>query len=128
MSSVERTLSGNVFVVEMRDEPGATTHAGRRARTLVKNGPLRATLVTLAPGGEIPDHHADGPILVQPLTGRLRFTALGATHEVGPGQLLSLAAGVRHALASADGVTFLLTVASESSLADQAPAPAPTGR
>lgn len=111
MSSIERALSGDLLVVELRDEPGAAPHAGRLARTLVKNGPLRATLVTLAPGGAIPEHHAEGPITVQPLTGHLQFTALGTAHDLGPGQLLSLGSGVRHAVTSADGATFLLTVA-----------------
>ncbi|MEO8029923.1 MAG: cupin domain-containing protein [Gemmatimonadota bacterium] len=122
MSSIERALSGDALVVALQQEPGAATHMGRLARTLIKNGPLRATLVTLAPGGEIPDHHAEGPITVQPLQGQLRFTALGVTHDIGPGQLLSLGTGVHHALASTDGATFLLTVAKvETPAAPQQP-------
>jgi hypothetical protein len=31
------------------------------------------------------------------------------THEIGPGYLLSLGSGIRHALSSADGCSFLLT-------------------
>lgn len=123
MSSVERALSGDVLVVELHDEPGAEPHAGRLARTLVKNGPLRATLVTLAPGGDIPEHHAEGPITVQPLQGHLRFTALGTVHDIGPGQLLSLGAGVRHAVASTEGATFLLTVAKVETPAVKEPLP-----
>lgn len=111
MSSIERPLAGAVLVVELRDAPECAPPEERTARTLIRNGPLRATLVTIAPGGEIPEHHADGPITVQPLRGRLQFTAAGAVHDVGPGQLLSLSAGVRHAVASVSGATFLLTVA-----------------
>jgi len=111
MSSIERILSGDVLVVDLRDVPAVVPPSDRSARTLFKTGALRATLVRIAPGGDIPEHHADGPITVQPLEGRIQFTALGGVHDVGPGQLLSIGAGVRHAVASASGATFLLTVA-----------------
>ena len=42
--------------------------------------------------------------------GRIQFTAGGRTHELGPGQLLALGAGLPHAVASPQGGTFLLTV------------------
>ncbi len=111
MSSMERQLSGDVLVVDLQDVPTVVPPSNRSARSVVKNGTLRATLVSLAPGGEVPEHHADGPITVQPLEGRIQFTSLGAVHDIGPGQLLALGAGVRHAVASASGATFLLTVA-----------------
>lgn len=111
MSSIDRPLSGDVIVVALRGEDGDIPPRGRSARTLIKNGPLRATLVTLAAGGEIAEHHADGPITVQPLEGRLQFSAAGEVRDIGPGELLALDAGVRHAVVSATGATFLLTVA-----------------
>ena len=86
------------------------TPGGRTARTLAKEGPLRVVLVVLAAGGELAEHQAPGPITVQPLAGRLRFRALGHEREIGPGDLLIAAAGVRHAVTSAEGATFLLTV------------------
>ncbi|HEU4587615.1 MAG TPA: cupin domain-containing protein [Gemmatimonadales bacterium] len=116
MSSIQRPLSGDVLVLDLKDERDrvAGSAAGEprahTARTLLKNGPLRVTLVVLAPGGVIPEHQADGPITVQPLEGRIRFTAAGRVHELGPGQLLSAGPGVRHAVASDGGAAFLLTV------------------
>ncbi len=118
MSSIERPLSGDVVIVELSGGGEGPPPGGRRARTLIKNGLIRATLVTVAAGAEIPEHQADGPITVQPLQGRLQFSAAGNTHEIGPGQLLSLGAGVRHAVASASGATFLLTVASVGASGD----------
>lgn len=118
MSSIERPLSGDVVIVELSGGGEGPLPGGRRARTLIKNGLIRATLVTVAAGAEIPEHQADGPITVQPLQGRLQFSAAGNTHEIGPGQLLSLGAGVRHAVASASGATFLLTVASVGASGD----------
>ena len=64
----------------------------------------------LGPGGGIPEHHSEGPILVQPLEGRIAFTVGGETHDLGPGQMLSTGPGVPHAVHSEEGATFLLTV------------------
>ena len=114
---IDRPLHGEVLVLDLgkeRDrtaEPTILNRNGRNARTLLKEGPLRVTLVALAPGGEIAEHQAEGPITVQPLTGRVRFSALGRDHDIGPGELLSAAAGVRHAMASVEGAIFLLTLA-----------------
>ncbi|HSL71089.1 MAG TPA: cupin domain-containing protein [Longimicrobiales bacterium] len=117
MPSIERPLSGDVLVIDLAEERARTANpemlarSGRSARTLIKTGPLRLTLISLAAGGEIAEHEADGPITVQPLEGRIRFSVPGAVHELGPGELLSLAPRVRHAVASEEGATILLTVA-----------------
>jgi len=92
-------------------DPAGLERTGRKARTLIDAGPLRVMMIALAPGGALPEHHAPGPITVQPIAGRIRFTALGRTHDLGPGTLLSLGAGVPHAVASEMGGTFLLTIA-----------------
>src|SRR5690606_40905261 len=84
--------------------------SGRNARTLVKDGPLRLTLVVVAPGGAVAEHRADGPILVQPIEGAIVFEALGRDHELRPGQVLAAAAGVPHRVRSDTGGAFLLTV------------------
>jgi quercetin dioxygenase-like cupin family protein len=117
MSSIQRPLSGDVMVFRLGEErertadPDTVKKHGRAARTLLKDGPLRVTLVVLAPGGELAEHSADGPITVQPLDGSIRFTAGGQAHDLEPGELLSARAGVRHAVTSQDGASFLLTVA-----------------
>jgi len=116
MSSIDRPLSGDVLIHDLDEErghaedPALLARSGRNARTLLKEGPLRVTMIVLAPGGEMPEHHAEGPIIVQPIAGRIRFTALGQTHDVGPGTLLSAGPGVPHAVSSETGGTFLLTV------------------
>jgi quercetin dioxygenase-like cupin family protein len=106
--------SGGALVVRLEGErgdaaPGGAT--GRRTRTLVKLGPLRATLIELDPGAVIAEHQAEGPITVQPLEGRLRFSAEGRDHDLGPGDLLALAPRVRHSVSSSTGARFLLTLA-----------------
>ena len=120
MASIQRPLSGDLLLFELGEERERAAdreiveRSGRNARTLLKNGPLRVTLVVLGAGGALAEHQAPGPITVQVLDGTIRFSASGVTHELGPGQLLSAGAGVRHAVESAAGAAFLLTVCQTS--------------
>jgi quercetin dioxygenase-like cupin family protein len=124
MPSIERPLSGDILLHDLQEEFDQTADAailersGRNARTLIKSGPLRVTLVVLAPGGEISEHSADGPITIQPVEGSIRFTALGQVHEIGPGEVLSAGPGVPHTVASDGGGAFLLTLCNPVSSGD----------
>ncbi|HEX4935629.1 MAG TPA: cupin domain-containing protein [Gemmatimonadaceae bacterium] len=116
MSSLDRPLDGEALVLDLAHERAQMQallpdRHGRTARTLLKSGALRLTLISLAPGGMLPDHAAAGPITVQPLEGTMRFTVDGAAHDVGPGAIVTVGAHVRHAVTTEGGVTFLLTVA-----------------
>jgi quercetin dioxygenase-like cupin family protein len=112
---VQRPITGPALAFTLDDELRivkeqlATT--SRTARTLLKNGPLRATLMGLAPGGEIASHSADGPITVHVLEGAIEFEAEGKTWPLAAGSLLALGAGVVHAVRAPRGGVFLLTVA-----------------
>lgn len=94
------------------------TRSGRTARTLVKDGPLRVTLIALAPGEGMAEHRADGPITVHVLKGALRFRAGEEEWELAKGDLLSFGAGAPHSVVSEEGCVFLLTLA----LAEASPA------
>jgi quercetin dioxygenase-like cupin family protein len=117
MPSIQRPLSGDVLIFRLDDErertadPETLQNHGRSARTLLKDGPLRVMLVVLAPGGELAEHGAEGPITLHPLEGTIRFTAAGRTHVVSAGELLSARAGVRHSVSTETGAAFLLTIA-----------------
>ncbi len=114
--SIERPLAGESLLFHLRDELQATdshdilARSGRTARTLIKDDSLRVTVHLLAPGGHIPEHHADGPITVQVLSGALEFRAGDRNYDLGEGDLLALDAGIRHSLSSREGAAFLLTV------------------
>ncbi len=116
MSPVQRPLSGDVLVFDLNAEyettadPALLGRSGRNARTLLKLGGLRATLVVLAPGGEIAEHQSEGPITVLPVRGTIRFTANGQDYDLRPGDLLSAASAVRHRVTSDEGGAFLLTL------------------
>jgi quercetin dioxygenase-like cupin family protein len=117
MTTFHRDLSGDALLLHLNGEEQTTQDAallernGRNARTIVKNGGLRVTMIVLAPGGAIPEHHAEGPITVQPLSGRLQFTVGEQAYSLEVGDLLSVGPGVRHAVSSDEGATFLLTIA-----------------
>ena len=119
MPSIDRPLDGDVLHFDLAAERAATDPAllarsGRIARTLAKSDALRVTLVTLAPGGEIAEHHAEGPITVHCIDGAMDFTANGTVYALRAGELLSVGAGVRHTVASQAGATFLLTLAAHA--------------
>jgi len=116
MPSIDRPLSGDFLRFDLDEEreraadPELLAQHGRSARTLMKDGPLRVTLIAVGAGGEIAEHAAEGPITVQALTGSVTFTAAGEDHHIEPGELLALGAGVRHSVRSETGGSFLLTV------------------
>ena len=116
MSSLQRIISADILVQHLG--PDAMTidavlleKHGRSARTLVKDGPLRLTLMALAPGGSLPTHSTDNPISIHVVQGAVSFFALDTEHVLGEGDVLIVAAGVEHSARSESGATFLLTVA-----------------
>lgn len=121
MPSIDRPLAGKPLHFRLGEEhrrdlidETLLDRAGRSGRTLVKDGPLRVTLVALGPGGTLAEHLADGPITVHVLSGQIRFRAGEDEWTLGAGDLLSLGARVEHAVESTDGGLFLLTVATPS--------------
>jgi quercetin dioxygenase-like cupin family protein len=117
MPSIERPLSGDVLVFDLggerehAEDAALLKRGGRNARTLIKDGPLRVTLVAVAAGGTIAEHVAEGPITVLPVRGRIRFTVHGRHHDLEPGRMLAAGPGIRHSVSSDEGGAFLLTVA-----------------
>ena len=116
MSPADRTLASDALRFRLEEEqarlndPALLERSGRNARTLVKQGSLRVTLVRVGAGGKIAPHRAAGPITVQVLEGDIRFHAAGRDHRLAAGDLLVLDAGVEHDVNSDSGGTFLLTL------------------
>ncbi|MGI8767324.1 MAG: cupin domain-containing protein [Gemmatimonadaceae bacterium] len=115
MSSMHRTVAGEVLIHHLtQDEwmidPVLLARHGRTARTLVKEGPLRLTMIAIAAGGDLPAHSTDGPVSIHVLQGEVRFEALDQEYPLATGDVLVLAPGVEHSARSATGCLFLLTV------------------
>ena len=120
MSPVNRSLAGDVLAFDLGEEMRLVREelVGGRvriARTLVKEGSLRLTLVGLAPGGALDEHAAAGPIAIQVVDGELDLTAGGETRTCATGSLIALDRRVRHAVRSQGGAMFLLTLSTPSS-------------
>ena len=116
MTPVDRNLSGAVLPFDLKAElrtareelkPGPS----RMARTLVKEGPLRLTLIGLGPGGTIRPHQSESPITIQVLEGEILLEAAGDVHRLTDGSLVALDGGARHAVSAPLGGFFLLTLA-----------------
>ena len=121
MSSMHRSSSGEVLVHHLTEDERLVDQTllaqhGRSARTLVKQGPLRLTLIALAPGGDIAAHRASGPVSMHIVEGEIVFAALGHEYVAKPGDILVMAAGVEHAVRSETGGVFLLTVVHSESV------------
>jgi quercetin dioxygenase-like cupin family protein len=86
------------------------TGAGRRAETLIKVDGLRVVLVTMRAGISLHEHVAPGPITIHALRGRFRVTFEGNDREIGPGDLVALGPGIRHAVETIEAGAFLLTI------------------
>ena len=133
MSSMHRNISGDVLVQHL-DQDALTIDAdllaqrGRSARTLVKEGPLRLTLMALAPGGNLPAHSTDDRVSIHVVTGDVTFLAIDREYALVSGDVLVFAPGVEHAARSRDGTVFLLTVVHGAVIASDAAATPPSSR
>ncbi len=120
---MHRTITGDVLVQRLGsdamtiDRELLATH-GRSSRTLVKEGPLRLTIIGLAAGGALPPHSTDNPVSIHVLQGDVTFFALDQQYTLAAGDVLIFGPGVEHAARSRMGASFLLTVASTGSSGD----------
>lgn len=102
------------FRLRMEDEDlrgrAQASKAGRAAKTLVKEGPLRVTIVALRKGTVLPSHQVAGPVAIQSLRGCLRVTTAAGDIDVPAHNLVTLDAGVAHSAKALDDCSVLLTL------------------
>jgi quercetin dioxygenase-like cupin family protein len=117
-SAVSRTrrLSGKMltFLIFAEDETlrefAETSETGRAAKTLMKQGPLRITLVALKKGTVLPPHQVAGSVSIQTIRGCLEVTTEKAV-AVPAGSLITFEAGVAHAVRAHEDSGILITFA-----------------
>jgi quercetin dioxygenase-like cupin family protein len=111
------TLSGAAlsFSLSTEDaalrERAAAARSGRVAKTLVKEGRLRVTLIALRRGAALGAHQVDGVVSVQILRGRARVSAEGKLVDLSSGGLLVLDQEVTHTVEALADCALLVTVA-----------------
>jgi len=115
MSSMHRVLEGDVLVHHLTEDERTLdadllARHGRTARTIVKEGPLRVTIMGMAAGGVLPAHSTDAHVTIHLLEGAVTFSARGRDYPLHTGDVLILGPDVEHEAQSATGGVFLLTV------------------
>src|SRR5207237_9615596 len=113
--SSQHRVSGRRLLFSPQDEmqkvrQELTSAPARIARTLVKDGPLTVTLVAVRSGGGLREHKAAGPVTIHVLEGAIELNVAGESWPLSAGMLLAFEVGVPHAVTSAEGGLFLLTV------------------
>ena len=112
-----RRLSAKILTFMLGAEDDALqefaedSKTGRAAKTLVKEGPLRITLVALKKGTVLPSHHVAGPVSIQTIRGCLRLTTDKGDVDVPAGALITLGPGISHTAKAHDDCAMLITFA-----------------
>jgi quercetin dioxygenase-like cupin family protein len=94
-------------VIDVRSTAAAAS--GGPSTMLAKTAALEVRRLNISKGREIPTHRAPGEITVHCLEGRIAFTADRTTRDLGPGQMILLAAGEPHSLVGLEDSTVLVT-------------------
>jgi quercetin dioxygenase-like cupin family protein len=110
-------LSGRSLVFDLKTdeakllEKARSARSGRAAKTLVKEGPLRVTVIALKKGAAIDDHRVEGPLSIQSLSGKLRISVNGDRYDLPARGLLTLEPGTTHDATALSDATFMITMA-----------------
>jgi quercetin dioxygenase-like cupin family protein len=84
-----------------------------RQETLYRHGPLTIALFLFDQGASLPQHAAEGTVIVQVLKGRLKLVAEGHARDLPAGSLLVLSPRVTHDVQALEPTHMLLTVCLE---------------
>jgi len=107
------TFEISTLLARLKAEP-AWQRESHNGMTLTKSRGLRVVLVAMHSGATLPSHHADGPISVQVIDGKLMVNADSQAVTLRAGQLATLQSGIRHELQAATEAAFLLTLSAEA--------------
>lgn len=110
-----RPCAGGLIVINLADETAkleqTIASSGRRAISLVKNGPLNVLLMTLKKGAELSEHRTRGPITIHVISGAIRFHAESQQITLAAGCMLALDREVAHSVTALENSSVLLTTA-----------------
>ncbi len=93
----------------LRAEPNAGER-GHRQETLFKHGNLTVALFVFDRFSHLPEHVAQGVVIMHVLKGWMKISAGDVEHELKAGQLLVVQAGVRHGLKAEEESEVLVSV------------------
>ncbi len=84
--------------------------SGHRHVALLKSGPLSVILFVFEQDGLLKEHQASGEVIIHVLAGQLSVAVAEDVFTLGPGELLSLAPGLRHSVRALAQSDMLLTI------------------
>ena len=111
-----RRLAGRMltFLLHAEDDTlrefAAAAKSGRAAKTLVKQGSQRITLVALSRGAALPPHQVAGAVSVQTIRGCLMVGTDRGEVEIPQGSLVAFGPGVAHTAKALGDCSILITV------------------
>lgn len=113
----EHTLRADALLLDLKDQAAKildearASDASRAARTLVKDGPLRVTMVGFKEGGALREHKAGGPVAIQVMQGEVEVGVGETAQPLTTGQCLVLGANIEHSLVAHQESVIVLTIA-----------------
>ncbi|HLZ69679.1 MAG TPA: cupin domain-containing protein [Dehalococcoidia bacterium] len=110
-----RVLRFGNEIARLRKEPG-WQKSNRLARTLAKEGGLSVVLSLMKAGAIVQEHHAEGPVTLQCLEGRMRLHTAGHPIDLLSGEMVVLDGKLphRHEALTDCAVLLLVSRAAES--------------
>lgn len=93
-----RTPGDRSLVVSGLAEQLPVTEAATTSRSLVDNEHVRVVAFTFDTGEQLTEHTASMPVVVQLVSGSMRFEVAGESHQLAPGDCVYLAAREPHSL------------------------------
>jgi quercetin dioxygenase-like cupin family protein len=108
-------LAGRLMAFDTNDEEAklrklaADAASGRAAKTLVKEGHLRVTLVVLRKGAVLGAHRVKGDVTLQVLRGRFEVNTAGESVRATRGDVVTIRADVSHDARALSDSTVLIT-------------------
>lgn len=86
------------------------TAAATTSRSLVDNDRVRVVAFTFDTGEQLTEHTATMPVVVQLLTGTMRFEVAGSSHHLEVGDCVYLAPNAPHSLEALEPSRLTLTM------------------
>ena len=111
------TLSADALLLDLNEQSDAVLEEARlastshAARTLVKDGALRVTIVGFEDGGVLKEHKAPGPVAIQVLQGEVEVSIGGSAQPLIRGECLVVGPNIEHALVAHEPSVILVTIA-----------------
>ena len=114
------SLGGEALLFDLQEQAAAVineareAHTGHAARTLIKEGTLRMTVVGFKAGAALNEHRAGGVVSIEVLSGTVDLGVSGHSEQLKEHHALVLGSNVTHSVAARTDAAILLTISMPS--------------